>query len=46
MLTDFNAADIGTSNLDVKAFKRHATKLDLGVPMLRERVTRKNGILN
>ena len=43
--TDFNTADIGTKNLDVKAFKRHAEELDLGMPMLRERVYGKNGIL-
>ena len=43
--TDLNTADIGTKNVDVKAFKRHATELDLGMPMLRERVYGENGIL-
>ena len=44
-LTDFNAADIGTNNLDLKALKTHAMELDLGMPMLRRRVYDENGIL-
>ncbi len=43
--TDHNTADIGTKNLDVKAYMRHATELDLGMPNLRERVYGEHGIL-
>ena len=43
--TDLNTADIGTKNVDVKAFKWHTTELDLGMPMLREKVYGQNGIL-
>ena len=42
---DLNTAGIGTKNFDVKVFKRHATELDLGMPMLRKRVYGENGIL-
>ena len=43
--SEFNTSDIGTKNVDVGAFKRHAEELDKGMPMLRERVYGKNGIL-
>ena len=43
--SEFNTSDIGTKNLDIKSFKRHAQELDDGMPMLRERVYGKNGIL-
>ena len=39
---DLNTADIGTKNVDVKAFKRQATELDLGMPISRERIYDKN----
>ena len=45
MHVDLSTTDIGTKNVDAKAFKRHATELDLGMPMLRERVFGKNRIL-
>ena len=45
MHADLNTVEIGTKNVDVKAFKRHTTELDLGMPMLRERVYGKNGNL-
>ena len=40
MHVDFNTVDIGTKNVDVKAFKRHATELDQGIPILRENILR------
>jgi hypothetical protein len=43
--TEYNAADIGTKNVEVNLFKKHAEELDTGMPMLRERVYGKNGIL-
>ena len=43
--SEFNTSDIGTKNVDVATFKRHADELDNGMPMLRERVYGKNGIL-
>ena len=44
--TELNTADIGTKNVDVKSFKRHADELDAGMPMLRERVYGKHGLLS
>ncbi len=44
--TEYNTADIGTKNVEVNLFKKHGQELDLGMPMLRERVYGKNGILN
>ena len=45
MHADLNTVEIGTKNTDVKAFKRHAIELDLGIPMVREIVCVKNRIL-
>ena len=45
MHVDFNTVVSGTKNLEAKAFKRHDEKLDPGMPMMRERVYGKNGIL-
>ena len=45
MHADLNAADIRTKNVDVKDFNRHTTELDLGMPMLRERIYGKNVLL-
>ena len=44
--TELNTADIGTKNVDVKSFKRHTNELDAGMPMLRERVYGKHGLLS
>ena len=41
-----NAVGVSTKNLDDSTFKRNIIELDLGVPMLRERVYDKNRILN
>ena len=35
MHVDLNTVDIGTKNVNVKVFKRYATELDQGMPMLR-----------
>ena len=39
-----NTSDIGTKNVDVGTFKRHADELNKGMPMLRERIYGQNGI--
>ena len=44
--TELNTADIGTKNVEVHLFKKHANELDSGMPMLRERIYGKNGILS
>ena len=44
--TELNTADIGTKNVDVKSFKRHADELDAGMSMLRERFYGKHGLLS
>ena len=45
MHMDLNAADIRSTNVDVKEFKFHATELDLSMSMLRERIYGKNALL-
>ena len=45
MHAHLSIADIGTKNVDVKAFKRHATGLNLGMSMSIERFYGQNGIL-
>jgi len=41
--SEFNTADIGTKNVEVKLFKRHKKEVDTGMPILRERVYGDNG---
>ena len=36
--SEFSASDIGTKNVEVGTFKRHACDLDEGMPLLRERI--------
>jgi len=43
--TKDNTADIGTKNVDIQTFIKHAKELDEGMPKLRERVYGTYGIL-
>jgi hypothetical protein len=43
--SEYNTSDIGTKNVEVSLFERHAEEIDSGMPMLRERIYGKNGIL-
>ena len=43
--SEFNTSDIGTKNVEVKLFERHAEEIDTGMPMLRERIYGQNGML-
>ena len=43
--SEFNTSDIGTKNVEVKLFERHAEEIDTGMPMLRERIYGQNEIL-
>ena len=43
--TALNTADIGTKNVEKHLFIKHAHEIDNGMPMLRERIYGKNGIL-
>ena len=43
--TENNTADIGTKNVEKKLFIKHANEIDNSMPMLRERIYGKNGII-